>query len=56
VRWDVIEGYITAEAAEKNYGVSVRYTGKPEDLVQLADAWVIDDVRTAELRAELKAE
>jgi len=56
VRWDVIEGYITAEAAQKNYGVSVRYTGKPDDLVQLADAWVIDGVRTAELRAELKAE
>src|SRR5215467_180748 len=50
VRWDVVEGYITPEAAEKNYGVSVRYTGKPDALVKLPGDWVIDETRTAELR------
>jgi N-methylhydantoinase B len=50
VLWDVIEGYVSPEAAEKNYGVAVRYTGKPEDLVRLPDAWVIDHKKTAELR------
>lgn len=50
VLWDVIEGYITAEAAEKNYGVAVRYIGKPEDLVRLPDCWTIDQRKTAELR------
>jgi N-methylhydantoinase B len=50
VRWDVVEGYITPEAAEKNYGVSVRYTGKPDALVKLPGDWVIDEARTAELR------
>jgi len=47
---DVIEGYITPEEAEKNYGVAVRYTGKPEELVKLPDHWLIDPVRTTELR------
>jgi N-methylhydantoinase B len=50
VLWDVIEGYITPEEAEKKYGVAVRYTGKPEELVKLPDHWVIDPLRTAELR------
>ena len=47
---DVIEGYITPEEAEKNYGVAVRYIGKPEELVKLPDHWLIDPVRTTELR------
>jgi N-methylhydantoinase B len=51
VRWDVVEGYITVEAAEKDYGVSVRYTGKPDALVKLPGDWVVDKARTAELRA-----
>jgi N-methylhydantoinase B len=50
VLWDVIEGYVSAEAAEKDYGVAVRYTGKPEDLVKLPSQWVIDDAKTSELR------
>ena len=50
VLWDVIEGYITPDRAERNYGVVVRYTGKPEELVKLPDDWVIDPLRTAELR------
>ena len=52
VLWDVIEGYITPEEAEKKYGVAVRYTGKPEELVKLPGHWVIDSLRTAELRQD----
>jgi N-methylhydantoinase B len=50
VRWDVIEGYITAEKAERAYGVAVHYDGKPEDLVKLPSSWRIDRNKTAELR------
>jgi len=50
VLWDVIEGYITPEEAAKNYGVAVRYTGKPEELVKLPNCWMIDERKTAELR------
>ena len=50
VRWDVIEGYISAEEAERKYGVAVRYQGNPEDLVKLASKWMIDVSKSAELR------
>jgi N-methylhydantoinase B len=50
VRWDVIEGYITAEKAEREYGVAIRYDGKPDDLVKLPSSWRIDRDKTAELR------
>ena len=55
VLWDVIEGYITPEEAEKKYGVAVRYTGKAEELVKLPNRWMIDERKTAELRAVAKA-
>jgi len=51
VRWDVIEGYITPEEAEKNYGVAVRYNGKPGELVKLPESWIIDREKTATLRS-----
>jgi N-methylhydantoinase B len=51
VLWDVIEGYITLEEAEKKYGVVVNYTGKGDDLVKLPEKWVIDQKKTAELRS-----
>ena len=50
VRWDVIEGYITAEATEREYGVVIRYNGNLDELVKLPDGWQIDRNRTAELR------
>ena len=50
VRWDVIEGYITAEEAEREYGVVIRYNGNLDELVKLPDGWQIDRNRTAELR------
>ncbi len=51
VRWDVIEGYITPAAAEKNYGVAIRYSGKPDELVKLPGDWKIDEAKTARLRS-----
>jgi N-methylhydantoinase B len=51
VLWDVIEGYITSEEAEKKYGVVVNYKGKADDLVKLPENWAIDQKKTAELRS-----
>jgi len=50
VLWDVIEGYVTPEEAEKNYGVSVAYRGDPKALVKLPQDWFVDSARTVELR------
>jgi N-methylhydantoinase B len=51
VLWDVIEGYISPEEAEKKYGVAVNYIGKSDDLVKLPENWAIDQKKTAELRS-----
>lgn len=50
VLWDVIEGYVTAEEAEKSYGVAIRYKGNVDELVKLPGDWFVDAARTAELR------
>ena len=50
VRRDVIAGYVTAEAAERDYGVAVRFTGNEDELVRLAEQWVIDENKTRALR------
>jgi N-methylhydantoinase B len=50
VLWDVIEGYITAENAERDYGVVIRYNGNLDELVKLPEGWAIDRNKTAELR------
>ena len=52
VRWDVIENYISAEEAERRYGVAVRYSGDPSDLVKLPENWIVDQARTTELRRQ----
>jgi N-methylhydantoinase B len=49
---DVIEGYVSPESAEKNYGVAVKYTGDADDLVKLPNRWVIDKAKTASLRSK----
>ena len=51
VCWDVVEGYITAEEAERKYGVAIRYSGKSDDLVRLPENWIVDRDKTAQLRA-----
>jgi len=50
VLWDVIEGYVTAEAAERQYGVAVVYRGAADALVKLPEEWQVDMARTAALR------
>jgi N-methylhydantoinase B len=51
VLWDVVEGYITPDEAEKKYGVAVSYRGTRDELVKLPANWVIDRERTAQLRS-----
>ena len=50
VRQDVIAGYVSPEAAARDYGVVVRFTGNHDDLVRLPDEWAIDEEATAALR------
>ncbi|MGE5302802.1 MAG: hydantoinase B/oxoprolinase family protein [Alphaproteobacteria bacterium] len=54
VLWDVIEGYVSPEQAESEYGVAVRYEGSVDDRVRLPQQWVIDQDRTARLRGARK--
>jgi N-methylhydantoinase B len=55
VRQDVIAGYVTPEAAARDYGVAVRFTGRADELVRLPEQWVIDEEATAERRQKMKA-
>jgi N-methylhydantoinase B len=48
---DVVEGYVSAEAAREVYGVEVRYLGQPDALVRLPEDYVVDEEQTARLRA-----
>ncbi|MBI3059247.1 MAG: hydantoinase B/oxoprolinase family protein, partial [Deltaproteobacteria bacterium] len=50
VRQDVIEEYVSPEAAAREYGVVVRFTGKDDEMVRLPEQWVIDKAATAALR------
>jgi len=51
VRQDVIFGYVTSDAAARDYGVVVKFTGRDDEKVRLPEQWVIDEVATAQLRA-----
>ena len=51
VRLDVVAGYVTAEAAARDYGVAVRFTGNDDELVRLPEQWAIDEDRTKKLRS-----
>jgi N-methylhydantoinase B len=55
VLWDVIEGYVTADEAEKSYGVAIRYQGNADELVKLPRNWFVDTARTVELRQTANA-
>jgi N-methylhydantoinase B len=48
---DVVEGYVSAEAARAVYGVEVRYLGDPDALVRLPEDYTVDEEQTARLRA-----
>jgi N-methylhydantoinase B len=47
---DVINGYVSIEAAERDYGVVVRYLGEANHLVRLPEQYVIDWPATEGLR------
>ena len=51
---DVMAGYVTPEAAARDYGVVIRFTGRPEELVRMPEQWVIDEPATGALRRNLK--
>jgi N-methylhydantoinase B len=48
---DVVNGYVSLEAAERDYGVVIRYTGNQEQLVRPPELYVIDEAATTALRA-----
>ena len=48
---DVVLGFVTVEAAEREYSVVIRYTGGDDRLVRLPEHYAIDDDATARLRA-----
>ncbi len=50
VREDVIAGYVSPEAAARDYGVVVRFTGGADEKVRLPEQWVLDEAATQELR------
>ena len=49
---DVVEGYVSIDAAESVYGVAVRYVGEPDALVRLPEDYSVDEARTAQLRGK----
>jgi N-methylhydantoinase B len=48
---DVINGYVSLEAAEREYGVVIRYLGSQDLLVRPPQLYVIDEEATIALRA-----
>ncbi|MBA2705136.1 MAG: hydantoinase B/oxoprolinase family protein [Blastocatellia bacterium] len=51
VRDDVVNGYVSLAAAERDYGVAVRYTGDATSLVRPPQSYGIDWPATEQLRA-----
>lgn len=54
VRQDVVAGYVTPEAAGRDYGVVIHFTGSEDELVRLPEQWMIDQEGTAKLRQRMK--
>ena len=48
---DVVEGYVTIAGAERDYGVVIRYTGAPDQMVRLPEDYTLDTEATEQLRA-----
>jgi len=53
---DVVNGYVSLEAAEREYGVIIRFTGKPDQLVRLPEHYVLDWAATIERRQQNRGE
>jgi N-methylhydantoinase B len=47
---DVAHGYVTIEAAERDYGVKITCTAGPGERVILPEQYAIEEAATAELR------
>lgn len=47
---DVVNGYVSITAAEREYGVVVHYLGRPEQLVRLPEHYAVDYPATTRLR------
>ena len=47
---DVVHGYVSLEAAEKDYGVKIVFTGQKDSLVRLPSEYQIDEETTKKLR------
>jgi N-methylhydantoinase B len=47
---DVVKGFVSVEAAERDYGVVVRYMGKEGSMVRLPQHYVVDGEATRRLR------
>ena len=47
---DVVDGYVSIDAARELYGVAIRYTGAPDALVRLPGHFEIDERETARAR------
>jgi len=52
---DVVNEYVSIEAAEREYGVAIRYRGDPNRLVRTPDLYYIDWDRTQTLRAAARS-
>jgi N-methylhydantoinase B len=52
---DVVSGYVSIEAATRDYGVAVRFLGTDDQLVRLPKDFAVDEEETARLR-EARAE
>lgn len=48
---DVVQGYVSIEAAERDYGVKIVCTARPDERVVLPEQYTIDEAATARLRA-----
>jgi len=53
---DVVDGYVSIEAAGRDYGVAVRFLGEPDQLVRLPLHYAIDWKATRQLRAQRRVE
>jgi len=49
---DVVDGYVSLEAARELYGVAIDYLGEPDRIVRTAAHYRIDEEATGRLRAE----
>jgi N-methylhydantoinase B len=52
---DVVNGYVSIEAAEREYGVVVRYIGPPDAPVCLPEHYAIDEAATSERRNDRRS-